>query len=62
MDQLIYASLSHTHYWYEVGMLKVFYSHLIIEKIKIIVVTTYLVRRRGSTHTRCEYYIITTSS
>ena len=22
MDQLIYASLSHTHYWYEVGMLK----------------------------------------
>ena len=23
MDQLIYASLSHTQYWYEVGMLKV---------------------------------------
>ena len=23
MDQLISASLSHTHYWYEVGMLKV---------------------------------------
>ena len=23
MDQLKYASLSHTHYWYEVGMLKV---------------------------------------
>ena len=23
MDQLICASLSHTHYWYEVGMLKV---------------------------------------
>ena len=23
MDQLIYASLSHTYYWYEVGMLKV---------------------------------------
>ena len=22
MDQLIYASLSHTHYWYEVGILK----------------------------------------
>ena len=22
-DQLIFASLSHTHYWYEVGMLKV---------------------------------------
>ena len=23
MDQVIFASLSHTHYWYEVGMLKV---------------------------------------
>ena len=23
MDQLIFASLSHTHYWYEVGMLEV---------------------------------------
>ena len=23
MDQLICASLSHTHYWYEVGMLNV---------------------------------------
>ena len=23
MDQLIYASLSHTHHWYELGMLKV---------------------------------------
>ena len=23
MDQLIFASLSHTHYWYEVGMLKI---------------------------------------
>ena len=23
MDQLIFASLSHTHYWFEVGMLKV---------------------------------------
>ena len=22
MDQLIFASLSHIHYWYEVGMLK----------------------------------------
>ena len=26
MDQLICASLSHTHYWYAVGMLKVPYS------------------------------------
>ena len=23
MDQLIFASLSHTYYWYEMGMLKV---------------------------------------
>ena len=23
MDQIVFASLSHTHYWYEVGMLKV---------------------------------------
>ena len=23
MDQLVFASLSQTHYWYEVGMLKV---------------------------------------
>ena len=27
MDQLICASLSHTHYWYEVGMLKVTTVH-----------------------------------
>ena len=27
MDQLIFASLSHTHYWYEVGMLKVPAKH-----------------------------------
>ena len=29
MDQLIFASLSHTHYWYEVGMLKVPAVHII---------------------------------
>ena len=28
MDQLIFASLSHTHYWYEVGMLKVPAVHI----------------------------------
>ena len=32
MDQLIFASLSHTHYWYEVGML------LYMGKLKIWVV------------------------
>ena len=32
MDQLICASLSHTHYWYEVGMLKVLaeYSTIVV--------------------------------
>ena len=29
MDQLICASLSHAHYWYEVGMLKVPYYYLV---------------------------------
>ena len=33
MDQLIYASLSHTHYWYEVGMLKVQASDLYIPNL-----------------------------
>ena len=27
MDQLIFSSLSHTHYWYEVGMFKVPVAH-----------------------------------
>ena len=30
MDQLIFASLSHTHYWYEVGMLEVPYRYGIV--------------------------------
>ena len=33
MDQLIYASLSHTHYWYEVSMLKV--SAIIINLFRL---------------------------
>ena len=32
MEQLIFASLSHTHYWYEVGMLKVPASQTYITK------------------------------
>ena len=32
MDQLICASLSHAHYWYEVGMLKVPASKPVIER------------------------------
>ena len=34
MDQLLCASLSHTHYWYEVGMLKVPAStHIIVSLV-----------------------------
>ena len=33
MDQLIFASLSHTHYWYEVGMLKVRKLHSFIRSL-----------------------------
>ena len=35
MDQLICASLSHTHYWYEVGMLKVKYSKRRINRVRL---------------------------
>ena len=35
MDQLIFASLSHTHYWYEVGMLKVS-TYLLSEALVVI--------------------------
>ena len=31
MDQLIFASLSQTHYWYEVGMLKVPAGYYILQ-------------------------------
>ena len=45
MDQLIFASLSHTHYWYEVGMLKVpAYNIPVISTTNVLVLicTTYL--------------------
>ena len=35
MDQLIFASLSRTHYWYEVGMLKVLTVNMIVIKVFI---------------------------
>ena len=40
MDQLMFASLSHTHYWYEVGMLKVpavykYWTYSITKKISL---------------------------
>ena len=37
VDQLIFASLSHTHYWYEVGMLKAHNSTIQYSNIAIIV-------------------------
>ena len=40
MDQLIFASLSHTNYWYEVGMLKVL-------MVYCFVFTVYLVSLHG---------------
>ena len=44
MDQLICASLSHTHYWYEVGMLQVlaigYQSHLLYFDVAILPVVT----------------------
>ena len=36
MDQLIFASLSHTHYWYEVDMLKVRYKGLVLSRKPLI--------------------------
>ena len=42
MDQLICASLSHTHYWYEVGMLKV---PTITVNTTIIIITIIVVNR-----------------
>ena len=35
MDQLIFASLSHTYYWYEVGMLKVMAVPIVEIDVKI---------------------------
>ena len=39
MDQLKFASLSHTHYWYEVGMLKVPAEYNIVERPTVILST-----------------------
>ena len=45
MDQLIFASLSHTHYWYEVGMLKV--PAVYIEKLERIQTSGASIHRPG---------------
>ena len=42
MDQLIFASLSHTQYWYEVGMLKVPACTCVCECVKSICVCVYV--------------------
>ena len=43
MDQLIFASLSHTHYWYEVGMLKVPAVYC-FKRSNTLLVTVYMTR------------------
>ena len=48
MDQLICAPLSHTHYWYEVCMLKVlavYYVYVLL--IHVCVVISYFVQQQG---------------
>ena len=54
MDQLIFASLSYTHYWYEVGMLKVtaafYHIYYIINVIVQQTTIKYLARKK----TGCE--------
>ena len=35
MDQLIFASLSHTHYWYELGMFKVPYRTTVASRAHV---------------------------
>ena len=47
MDQLIYASLSHTHYWYEVSMLKV----------PAIIINLFRLRNAQHTITNFVYYV-----
>ena len=43
MDQIICASLSHTHFWYEVGMLKVPAINEGLYEVCITIHTVYLV-------------------
>ena len=52
MDQLIFASLSHTHYWYEVGMLKV-PAYSIVYQILYCTIVELL--RIGTSTIRLEY-------
>ena len=51
MDQLIFASLSHTHYWYEVGMLKIPAERNVGEKPTVILSTAYIIISNCTTHT-----------
>ena len=51
MDQLIFASLSHTYYWYEVGILKVPCSVVICINSTVILIVNH-----HSTATPCSRY------
>ena len=45
MNQLIFASLFHTHYWYEVGMFKAPYN--IGEKLTVMLYKPHIVKALG---------------
>ena len=45
MDQFIFASLSHTHYWYEVGMLKVPAEYIFSYYFRFLLLIVWRVRR-----------------
>ena len=55
MDQLIYASLSHTHYWYEAGMLKVPASYKAVIQIVSYNITIVLYCDHSSVSKRSPY-------
>ena len=51
MDQLLFASLSHTHYWYEVGMLRVPTELKTPSEIKAVPASSVSVTWRTLSHT-----------
>ena len=61
MDQFIYASLSHTHYWYEVSMLKVPAIIYVCIDVCVYVVGTLLelIVNRGKCPSNCTALINT---
>ena len=56
MDQLMCASLSHTHYWYEVSMLKVYRG-----SIAAAAACAELVGNKVGNHVACTLYLVAVS-